>query len=709
MVDRSYGFCAERQLSVNSFRFAPVPIIGYTIGVMLIRTDSTIHAIPRPQTLTLTLLGYLLIGLVVFWLRTDGLGGFLTVDEAEFWIARSGIFLDALRAGDFAATGISTHPGVTTMWLGAAGLLLREWLWDSGLVRDVSFQTGLALLRLPVALTHIFGLILGYALLRRMLAPAAAFLAALLWATDPFVLAFSRVLHVDGLLMTFATLSILAACIAWHRSPHPGWLVLSGVCAALAILSKSPGIILIPVVAALALLQQLRNPAPWQRAVGRVALWGAVCGITMVAFWPALWAGPVRAYELLRVGVEVEGASPHMLGNYFLGRPDDAPGPLFYPTAVALRTTPITLLGLLLLPFVWRRVPLPEQRDLAALALFAIAFTAAISIFPKKFNRYVVPVFPALDILAAIGVLAATALLLNLLHRRGVVQQLRTAIINGAVALVGALALLNALWWHPYGIAAFNQVLGGAQAGANTFLIGWGEGFEQVAAWLAQQPDITGVQVVARPAKVIQPFLPRKAQVVAPEAGQLPPDAGYLVVYTRQAQDGELPPPYDRFFAEKTPLHTVLIHGVPYAWIYQTPPRVAERRIAAFGSTLHLHGFDPSGIPQPGSTLRLRLVWEVDAPLPTDYTLFAHLIDPDGQRVWQADLPYPTASWQPGRFTPTELPITLPENLAPGVYRLMIGMYTATDNRRLPLTADQTADPALAGSDALQLTTITLP
>ena len=31
-----------------------------------------------------------------------------------------------IRTGDFAATAITAHPGVTTMWLGAAGIVLRR-------------------------------------------------------------------------------------------------------------------------------------------------------------------------------------------------------------------------------------------------------------------------------------------------------------------------------------------------------------------------------------------------------------------------------------------------------------------------------------------------------------------------------------------------------------------------------------------------------
>src|SRR5207245_7739262 len=65
------------------------------------------------------------------------------------------------------------------------------------------------------------------------------------------------------------------------------------------------------------------------------------------------------------------------------------------------------------------------------------------------------------------------------------------------IAVVALAAIGNAAWWHPYGIAYFNQALGGAPLGARMFLAGWGEGFEQVADWLNRQPDITGVVTVS--------------------------------------------------------------------------------------------------------------------------------------------------------------------------------------------------------------------
>ncbi|NJO85271.1 MAG: hypothetical protein HC828_22685 [Blastochloris sp.] len=50
-----------------------------------------------------------LLALVALLPRLLDLGGFVTLDEINFWMGRAERFLNALQTGDFAATAISTH------------------------------------------------------------------------------------------------------------------------------------------------------------------------------------------------------------------------------------------------------------------------------------------------------------------------------------------------------------------------------------------------------------------------------------------------------------------------------------------------------------------------------------------------------------------------------------------------------------------------
>jgi 4-amino-4-deoxy-L-arabinose transferase-like glycosyltransferase len=667
---------------------------------------------PIPQVV----LAYLVLTLVALLPRMLGLGRFVTSDEANFWLRRSDAFLHAIQSGNYAAIPLTSHPGVTTMWLGSIGLLFERGLQQAGLLVGAGFATRLALIQAPVALTHVVGIVVAYWLLQRLLPVRVAFFAALLWAADPFVIAFDRLLHVDGLAGTCSMLCVLCACIYWHHDPRWRWLIGAGISAGLALLSKSPSLVLVPVIGMVGLLAALdegrrTNDQGHDRAqpafaiglrsfVRPMVVWSAVAGATVFLLWPSLWVVPLQAFDGLRFGVVSEGAEPHMLGNFFLGRADDAPGVLFYPVALVLRLTPWTLLGLLLLPWAWRSALRADRRDLAMLAGFVVLFIIALSPFPKKFNRYLVPVFPALDVLAAYSLVWGAELLASLLQRLDVARVLSRRAAPLLLSVVGIAALLNVAMWHPYEIASFNQVLGGARAGAQTFTVGWGEGLEQVAAWLNQQPDITGVETASTQAITLQPYLRPGAQAITPRS-EMPEQAGYAVIYVRDAQNGWPGAPFDLFYGQR-PVHTVRIAGVDYAWIYQVPPRVAHVRSAQFGLDLRLRGY--TDIPAaPGQPLRMKLYWKILSPPATDYTLFAHLIGADGQRYAQVDLPHPTSQWEADRYLTTELLVPLPAPLKAGTYQLVLGWYVPATGQRLALMAPARQRSANDGPDGLVL------
>ncbi len=752
----------------------------------------------HPHAKTWILISYSIVALTALLLRVLHLGTFLTHDEVEFWFSRSESLLRALRYGQWDGVAISTHPGVTTMWLGAAGIALREILFERGILQYETITAIVALHRLPTALVHVVGIVVGYKMLRFILPATTAFLAAMLWATDPFIVGYSRLLHVDALAGTFATLSLLSAYLAWRdtstdtpwRSWRLGsslsWLALSGICAGLSILSKSPAVALFPAISMLAMADKrlvhaaryafmsrslsfwhivskflpILSFKPWRswRLGGSIptcvsarhgergrlfdkttrnallsrllpmCAWGVICIVTIIVVWPALWGNPSKVYHALRSGVTVEGAQPHMTGNFFLGQRNPAPGPLFYPVALVLRTTPWALLGLLLLFFhvidtsrkdaktqsqshehaLQCRTSAFDMPFIAMLASFIIVFVVGLTLFPKKFNRYIVPVFPAVNILAAIG----------LTWHRGkqnlapaIEGAKRIVLPHSATALISIVALINAVWWHPYAITSFNQVFGGAQAGARTFAVGWGEGLDHVAAWLNQQSNITDVLTISHMITSLQPYMRQGARVTFPNEGTLKDGSGYVVVYIYQVQGGPPPPPFNQFYGDATPLHTVSLHGVDYAWIYAAPPPITHKLTAHVGSRIRLRGFDQSTHVERGQSLRLKLLWETLAPLQDDYWFFAHVIDAQGQRYAQIDQPYATSTWEPGRFVPTEALIPLPEDMPSGRYDIVVGLYQRATWERLPITmhdagtgTDKDKDAILTGPGTLLLT-----
>ena len=90
-----------------------------------------------------------------------------------------------------------------------------------------------------------------------------------------------------------------------------------------------------------------------------------------------------------------------------------------------------------------------------------------------------------------------------------------------------------------------------------------------------------------------------------------------------------------------------------------------------------LRRVDRSGALRRGSSLELRLTWEVRQETPQrEYHFFSHLLDKDGNLIAQADGPgVYSAYWQPGEFFVTWFEIPVPGDAAPGDYRLALGLY----------------------------------
>jgi 4-amino-4-deoxy-L-arabinose transferase-like glycosyltransferase len=111
---------------------------------------------------------------------------------------------------------------------------------------------------------------------------------------------------------------------------------------------------------------------------------------------------------------------------------------------------------------------------------------------------------------------------------------------------------------------------------------------------------------------------------------------------------------------------------------------------ATFGDTL-----------PPGKTFPITLYWQTRETMRENYTVFVHLLDEQGNRVAQLDLPplagtRPTNTWQPGEIVRDEYPLLLPAGLATGVYRISVGFYLAPNGGRLILPDG--ADNVIVGS-----------
>jgi hypothetical protein len=526
----------------------------------------------------------------VSWLpRLIAVGAFITWDEL-MWVYRSVHFGQALLAGDWAATFRTGHPGVTTTWLGALGIGLqrlllhtpspREWSWLMHLpaldpLDTVALQRLAPLLvaaKIPLTLVTALAVVACWALARQLVGPRAALWGGVLMACDPFFLGLSRVLHLDALLASFMAVGLLSL-LAYIRHPaRLRWLMLSAFATGLACLTKAPAFFLLPLGALLLWVST-------EKRIHAFLLWSSVVICVYVALWPAMWVAPLDTLGGVLDKAFGYAAQAEETSHFFRGAAVDDPGGLFYPLAFLFRTSPLVLLGLLASPLALHHRERGEALVWVVVLAYSLLFGLAMALGAKKFDRYLLPLFLPMDLLAGMGWAGAT----RWISERAAVAGHRTAddqpprsmmklapsglgqrrtLLIGAATLALAQALL-VLPYHPHYLAWYDPLLGGLRQAVRALPVGWGEGLEEAAAYLNARPNAETLTIASAGVPGMAPRFRGRTLPLKPASLV---EADYVVVYVSDRQGG--PSAVDEFIATTPPAHTVRLHGVDYAWVY---------------------------------------------------------------------------------------------------------------------------------------------
>ncbi|MCS6963440.1 MAG: glycosyltransferase family 39 protein [Thermoflexus sp.] len=135
--------------------------------------------------------------------------------------------------------------------------------------------------------------------------------------------------------------------------------------------------------------------------------------------------------------------------------------------------------------------------------------------------------------------------------------------------------------------------------------------------------------------------------------------------------------------------HAVIRNAYPPP--LRTPPAtIPNPADIQFGDMFRLRGFD---IRQRPGSLRVVLYWEALRRPDFDYSVFVHLIGPDGRLIGQrdhapgADVGRPPTAWSPGEIVVDPHPIPLPAFFS-GQGEVRIGVYRWATGERLPALRD---------------------
>jgi 4-amino-4-deoxy-L-arabinose transferase-like glycosyltransferase len=116
---------------------------------------------------------------------------------------------------------------------------------------------------------------------------------------------------------------------------------------------------------------------------------------------------------------------------------------------------------------------------------------------------------------------------------------------------------------------------------------------------------------------------------------------------------------------------------------------LVEQLAADFGGQIQLYeaALSTSVVPA-GGLLAVRLIWQAITEPNASYSTFIQLLDSEMRVVAQRDIPLQadgilTDVWQPGQQARTQASLDLPVGIAPGAYRLIVGLYDPNTGARL--------------------------
>ncbi len=94
--------------------------------------------------------------------------------------------------------------------------------------------------------------------------------------------------------------------------------------------------------------------------------------------------------------------------------------------------------------------------------------------------------------------------------------------------------------------------------------------------------------------------------------------------------------------------------------------------------------------PRPGQEVSIAMQWRALRQPPADYTVFAHVIDSQGQQVSGNDQPmtdgyYPSGLWEPGEVITHVQRLSVPYFASSGWNQIFVGVYEPVSGQRLPL------------------------
>lgn len=529
-------------------------------------------------------------------------------DESR-WLRRSAQFMSAVKHGEFSETVVAYHPGVTTMWITG----LRTFFTEPG----VNIEN-LSRARWFIGIVVSAGIGIACVLLYKLFGQWVALIGLACLTYSPLFLAQTRRVHTDALAATFILLAVLLLLVYCQNRHRHRYLILSGITFGLALLSKSYALILCPWIPMCLFLFREKRAGGFLTHITAGIIFFNSAALTVLALWPVFWMIPFGILGVCLLGTlvilskelkketislgsiplwaSITGLSvtcirglqivssvfdkvkwavttPHEVEHFFLAEVVNDPGWLFYPFVLTIKSTPLMLplaiIGCILLWKQRKQTVETGRYFQMALALFtgALLFTVCLSATSKKFSRYLLPAFPLLEILAAIGFVEGLKWCYAMLISRFGTQD--NAIYKTAFAVIVCIGfffiqVLPVMACHPY-YGTYYNLCWKATDITQIITVGEASGLDIAAHYLNEKNESENMTVQVSPlATEFVRYYFRGIAYRANRGVKHTPD--YEVVYIRDSQIGRVP---QTGTLDGKLEACIALNGIDHVWIYR--------------------------------------------------------------------------------------------------------------------------------------------
>jgi hypothetical protein len=559
-----------------------------------------------------TIFIYILLTIIFLAPRLPKIDSFVTLDEPS-WLSQGANYYYALGQREFENTVYEYQPAVTTMSIIALSMHLyfpeyrglgQGYLdYEKGTLDPFMFEHGknpltlLTYARTTQILVLLFLFLVLYFLLQKFFQKYIAAFILIFASLDPFYLSQMRLMNHEGMVSLFVLISLTSLSLYLFKENKILFLMVSGVAAGFAQLTKSSSIAMLVGIGFLLLINFFQERKQgWGKniftQIKTFTIWLACLALTYFIFWPGMWVAPGKmlyevfgnafsfAFQGARLKVTEELDVTQFSLNTRLEDTWNIARILLY------KTTPITWLGFIL-GFIFplnKKINPRFALDLNLVAVnrlfvsvWLVSGIAFIILFGIAQGRnsphYILTSYLSFNLIAGLGWFYALQWISSLFNTK----QMQIHSISLITILL--LQTYNVFSTFPYYFTYRNPIL---------YAMGWynefphfpyGEGLEIAAQFLAEQPDAKNSVVFSYYSRgCFSYFYPGQAISFRPyyADGEHNEDllnnlnaSDYLIVY--YANQGQLRH-YDNFLqilSAVEPFHIVWMNDYEYIRVYK--------------------------------------------------------------------------------------------------------------------------------------------